>query len=760
MLPSAEDRLQLGTIGGDHLLLLSGRFDDHGDLITVAVDQGLAPFKLGNGADLGVGQLQDIPDIVGLVRLQIQDDLVLGIVNDGPSVLAVLQTEEVAEVLGGCNGCAAVAADDLENLQTELRCHPVGGGADELPDLVDHDGLLLGSVGLDVVPDIVQGDHHANRQELALQLRQIQDDILIGQIHIGLPVEALGRAGDEAADDGCHTGRHGVLQQVSVEVTQDGHLLQLRWENGAVGVQGAVVMGDAELVVGLDEGFIEHLLLLVGHVGDQQGEENHQLLDLPGQHGVHVVVIHLVDQLHLRADGMPDLHHIDAVWRAGSDPDELSADPRAGSLEFMALDGGDDIALDTPHAHPQGKKLQSEGLARTGGAAHGQIGILVDLRVEQVNDAQGVVVPVHSQKDSGIIGHLEACEHIGRSGAAGQHIALGLLQELGTDLQEGHDTAKGCLLLEAAFAQVHIHRLEHIDHPLLAPQKLLIGLGRDRHEDGHIEQVFIMVGDPMLDEVACLNGIGQLLIIRTGVLHPLELGAVQPDALGHLIDGLTPVLPGQVDIDINTLAGIDEAGHPSAPDGAGVAVGLDIEEAVIPAIHDNVAAVGQIQAPGGDKVPDRDMGDGIDTDRLSLGRHGIHDDPVDPVCEGFLHTAAAVEEHIQDLSNSVIRILGLDDAVAALQKVGSGTLLRTDQHGIDPGIVVRLISADGLILEDQKEAPGQGFSGTHILNESDIILAHCPALFIFLLRKLPADRSDMLIRIGLPGDGLELELHG
>lgn len=94
MLSSPEDCLQLGTIGGDHLLLLSGCLDDHGDLVAVAVDQGLAPFKLGNGADLGVGQLQDIPDIVRLVRLQIQDDLVLGIVDDGPSVLAVLQTEE------------------------------------------------------------------------------------------------------------------------------------------------------------------------------------------------------------------------------------------------------------------------------------------------------------------------------------------------------------------------------------------------------------------------------------------------------------------------------------------------------------------------------------------------------------------------------------------------------------------------------------------------------------------------------------------
>ena len=170
-LPSAEDCLQLGTVGGDHLLLLSGRLDDHGDLIAVAVNQGLAPFKLGDGTNLGVGQLQDIPNIVGLVRLKVQDDLVLGIVDDGPAVLTVLQTEEVTEVLGSCDGCAAVAADDLEYLQAELRRHPIGGGTDELPDLVDHDGLLFGSVGFDVVPDIVQGDHHAHRKELALQLR-------------------------------------------------------------------------------------------------------------------------------------------------------------------------------------------------------------------------------------------------------------------------------------------------------------------------------------------------------------------------------------------------------------------------------------------------------------------------------------------------------------------------------------------------------------------------------------------------------------
>ena len=354
-------------------------------------------------------------------------------------------------------------------------------------------------------------------------------------------------------------------------------------------------------------------------------------------------------------------------------------------------------------------------------------------------------MPVYAQKDTGIIGHLEAGEHIGRSGAAGQHIAPAFLQEAGTDLQEGHNAAQGLLLLEAAIAQVHIHGLEHIDHLLLAPQKLVIGLRRDGHEHRHIEQILVVVGDAVLDEIAGLDGVSQFLIVGRGVLHPLELGAVQPDALGNLVDGLAAVFPGQVYIDIHALTGVDEAGHPASPYGSGIPVSFDIQEAVIPAIHDDVAAMGQIQSPWGNEMPDGNIGHRVNTDGLALSCHGIHDDPVDPVSERLIHAGTAVEEHIQDLGHCLIRVLGLDDAVSTLQEIGTGTLLRTDQHGIDPGIVVRLISADGLILEDQKEAPGQCFSGTHILNEFDIIFTHCPALFIFLLGKLPADRSDMLV---------------
>ena len=35
--------------------------------------------------------------------------------------------------------------------------------------LVSDFELLVGTVGLDVIPDVVQGDHHTHRQKLTLQ---------------------------------------------------------------------------------------------------------------------------------------------------------------------------------------------------------------------------------------------------------------------------------------------------------------------------------------------------------------------------------------------------------------------------------------------------------------------------------------------------------------------------------------------------------------------------------------------------------------
>ena len=113
--------------------------------------------------------------------------------------------------MGGRHGRPAKAPDHLEDLQAELRCHPGGTGPDQLPNLVDEDGLFPGTVGLDLIPHIIQGNEHAHGQQLAFQLAQVKDDELVAQVHVGLPVEGLGRPGDETADNGRQPGGHGVF---------------------------------------------------------------------------------------------------------------------------------------------------------------------------------------------------------------------------------------------------------------------------------------------------------------------------------------------------------------------------------------------------------------------------------------------------------------------------------------------------------------------------------------------------------------------
>ena len=63
----------------------------------------------------------------------------------------------------------------------------------------------------------------------------------------------------------------------------------------------------------------------------------------------------------------------------------------------------------------------------------------------------------------------------------------------------------------------------------------------------------------MLDEIACLDGICQFLIIGTGILHAFEFRPVQADALRHLVNGLAPVLPTQMHVNVNPFSGINQS---------------------------------------------------------------------------------------------------------------------------------------------------------------------------------------------------------
>ena len=92
-------------------------------------------------------------------------------------------------------------------------------------------------------------------------------------------------------------------------------------------------MGDAFGIVGADQGLIQKLPFLVAHIGNEQAEENVQLLNLSRQFREldTGAVQHFVDRpIHLA-----DLHNIDAVRAGRGDLDELTAHIGTGPVELV-----------------------------------------------------------------------------------------------------------------------------------------------------------------------------------------------------------------------------------------------------------------------------------------------------------------------------------------------------------------------------------------------------------------------------------------
>ena len=83
-------------------------------------------------------------------------------------------------------------------------------------------------------------------------------------------VEGLRRAGNKTADNDCNTLGHFILLQLLMQISKDRHGLHLRRNGIAVRIDRIVIMRDTELAVGTDQRLIQHLLLFVGHVRNQQ----------------------------------------------------------------------------------------------------------------------------------------------------------------------------------------------------------------------------------------------------------------------------------------------------------------------------------------------------------------------------------------------------------------------------------------------------------------------------------------------------------
>ena len=216
-----------------------------------------------------------------------------------------------------------------------------------------------------------------------------------------------------------------LLQNV-VEVSQHRHLA-VNVEVIRITERG-IVVGNAFPRIGADQGVIQQLLFLIGHIRDQQCEEDVKPLDLGCQfrafdagaiqHGFYGFV-HLAD-----------LQHIDTALGGGGDTDELAARVDAGTVELMTLQGCQHENLYALAPHTECHQQDQEGLARAAGAAYGNIGVFINLGVKDVDDDRRVVVLVQSEQDAVFITQLIGREGIAACHAGGQRIALGAFKEV------------------------------------------------------------------------------------------------------------------------------------------------------------------------------------------------------------------------------------------------------------------------------------------------------------------------------------------
>ena len=75
-LPLPQNCFQFRTVCSNHFLFFLGSFDYYRHLIVVRVYSRLPSLEPCNGTDLCFRQLQDILDITGLIRLQVQNNFV------------------------------------------------------------------------------------------------------------------------------------------------------------------------------------------------------------------------------------------------------------------------------------------------------------------------------------------------------------------------------------------------------------------------------------------------------------------------------------------------------------------------------------------------------------------------------------------------------------------------------------------------------------------------------------------------------------
>ena len=187
-------------------------------------------------------------------------------------------------------------------------------------------------------------------------------------------------------------------------------------------------MGDTFPCVGTNQGIVQKLFFLIGHIGDQQGKEDMKPLNFCCQ--LRAFDTGAIQRFLHGLVYLADLQDIDAAFGGGGDTDIFAARVDAGTVELVALQGCQHENLYALTPHTEGHQQDQEGLARAAGAAYGNVGVLIDLGVKDVDDDRRVVVLVQAEQNTVFVAQLVGREGVAACHTGGQRIALGAFKEV------------------------------------------------------------------------------------------------------------------------------------------------------------------------------------------------------------------------------------------------------------------------------------------------------------------------------------------
>ena len=291
----------------------------------------------------------------------------------------------------------------------------------------------------------------------------------------------------EAVDDvGKALGVAFLLQNI-VEVAQHRHLAV---NTGVIRItERSVIMGDTFPCVGTNQGIVQKLLFFIGHIGYQKGEEDMESLDFGSQ--LRAFDAGAIQHFFHGLIYLADLQHVDTAFGGGGDADELAACVDAGTVELVAFQGCQHENLYAFAPHTERHQQDQKGLARAAGAAYGNVGVLIDLGIEDVDDDRGVVVLVQAEQDAIFVTQLIGRERIAACYAGGQCIAFGAFIEVLFHADQRQRGEKRLLLMKGAAAHVHIAGHEQLFHLIDLPFQF-IHCG-SCHRDQQVQVIEVLI---------------------------------------------------------------------------------------------------------------------------------------------------------------------------------------------------------------------------------------------------------------------------